>query len=335
MAQSDKDKRILFITYDLSGYYDSIYTELQNRYGQVDYYNTINYSYRYKNAWQRLKAFFYKTFYKTKLKNFYKYEPLIAEVSKNKYDIALVIRPDVFVDDHLKILRKISGKFIAYYHDSINNIPRKKDVLHFFDEIYSYEKRDADTYKLKFIPNFMYYEPEGSNPEPETDAFSVMSDDYRVKVLQKLGKVLSDTGYSYRFYVKRDNAETDPYITYIQKRINNEGVLQHIKQSRIIVDIHKFGIQDGLTFRVFEAMAFQKKLITTNTDIKNYDFYNPSNIYVIEDADNISIPEGFIETPYQPLPREIYNRYTVSHWVDMVAGGNYNEVEEKKYRNSK
>ena len=47
---------------------------------------------------------------------------------------------------------------------------------------------------------------------------------------------------------------------------------ENLKKSKIIVDIHKYGIQDGLTFRVFEAIGYHKKLITTNKDIKTYDF---------------------------------------------------------------
>jgi len=33
------DKKILFITYDLSGYYDAIHDELNTQYKHVDYYN--------------------------------------------------------------------------------------------------------------------------------------------------------------------------------------------------------------------------------------------------------------------------------------------------------
>ena len=38
-----------------------------------------------------------------------------------------------------------------------------------------------------------------------------------------------------------------------------------------------------MTMRVFEAFGAGKKLITTNADIINYDFYRPENIYIFKD----------------------------------------------------
>jgi hypothetical protein len=69
---------------------------------------------------------------------------------------------------------------------------------------------------------------------------------------------------------------------------------------------------------VFEAMGYHKKLITTNKEIVNYDFYDPANIFVIDDNEDISIPDAFFETPYKKLPPEVYNKYTVSAWVDTI-----------------
>ena len=61
-----------------------------------------------------------------------------------------------------------------------------------------------------------------------------------------------------------------------------------ILKSKIIVEIQR-NDQIGLSFRIFEALGYRKKLVTTNTDVVNYDFYNPQNILVI-DENNIEIP---------------------------------------------
>ena len=55
--------------------------------------------------------------------------------------------------------------------------------------------------------------------------------------------------------------------------------------------------QVGLSFRIFEALGHRKKLITTNKDIVNYDFYHPQNILVV-DENTIEIPEEFVTSPY-------------------------------------
>lgn len=314
-----ENKRVLFITYDMSGYYDSVYKELESRYAEVDYFNTLGISYKYKNAREKIYSFFYRFFTGKKLKSYYKYRELINSVKDNRYDITLIVRPDLFFDSHLRLLKGISKRFIAYYHDSINNIERKKDVIGFFDAVYSYEKKDVADYNLRFITNFIYFK--GSKPanSPEFDVFSVMSNDYRIGVLKKLALFLRVTGRSYYFYVvtSGENKE-DEGITFTTRRMNNDEVSSNIRKAAVIADIHKFGIQDGLTFRVFEAMGYRKKLITTNKDIVNYDFYDPANIFVINDNEDIAIPDAFFETPYKELPPEVYNRYTVSAWVDTI-----------------
>ncbi|QNK78901.1 hypothetical protein [Winogradskyella undariae] len=317
-----KSKKILFITFDLSGYYDCILDELKEQYSDVDFYNLANYrNVPYNNLAQRVKSFYYKKFKGLKLKNFYKYNPIIEEVKNNTYDTTLIVRPDLFFDSQLKILKENSSKLLAYYHDSINNIPRKKEVIHFFDKVYSYEKIDVKDYNLNFIPNFIYIKDYNKEDVINSSFFTIMSKDYRFYNLVKLANYLKNKPYDYNFLVHSDKPQPKhDTINFIQDRKNNNQVLEYINQSKIIVDIHKYGVQDGLTFRVFESLFFEKKLITSNSDIKNYDFYNPKNILVIEDFDNIDIPESFISEPYQKIPEAIYKKYHYSTWLKTVLG---------------
>lgn len=313
-----ENKKILFITFDMSGYYDGIHEELKRRYDTVDYYNTARISYRYKNIGEKIYSFFYKIFTGRKLKNFYKYKNMIDAIEGKKYDRTLVVRPDLFFDSQLEILKKSSDYSVAYYHDSINNIKRKKDVIHFFDKVYSYEKKDVADYNLTFIPNFIYFDPPQNTAPPEYDAFSVMSNDYRFATLKNVAAFFRQKRRSYKFFVAVNEAKQDELITFITKRMNNDEVIAEIRKAKIIVDIHKYGVQDGLTFRTFEALGFRKKMVTTNHDIKTYDFYDPENIFVIEDFKDINIPDAFFDTPYKEIPADIYRKYTVQAWLDKV-----------------
>jgi hypothetical protein len=81
-----------------------------------------------------------------------------------------------------------------------------------------------------------------------------------------------------------------------------------------LLDIHRDN-QSGLSFRVFECMGLHKKLITTNFNVKEYDFYNENNILVI-DANNPVIDADFFEKPYEEIPTEILEKYKLSGWVN-------------------
>ena len=86
-----------------------------------------------------------------------------------------------------------------------------------------------------------------------------------------------------------------------------------MKNAEILVDLVRQN-QTGLSFRFFEAMALHKKVITNNQTIKQYDFYNENNILLI-DNENIIIPDTFLNSKYQPLPEELYKKYTVENWI--------------------
>ncbi|OBQ56498.1 hypothetical protein JJL45_13250 [Tamlana sp. s12] len=314
-----KDKNILFITYDLSGYYKAIKNELKTHYYNVEYYNIASLKkYKYKHIFEKGFAAIYKVASKKKIKNYYQLQPIIDKTSSKTYDKIIIIRPDLFFDSQLKALKSRTDHFIAYYHDSISNIERKKEVVHFFDKAYSYEKKDVKDYQLEFLPNFIYLDDEPVIETPIYDAFTIMSDDYRLSTLEKLGRYLQKSNINYKFLVQSDKKTVSAQVTFVKERKSNKQVLNYLKKTKVIVDIHKYGIQDGLTFRVFESLYFEKKLITTNADIKTYDFYNPNNILVIDPNNAINIPEDFFSTPYEKVPSEIYQKYHYTNWLKTI-----------------
>ncbi len=312
-----ENKRVLLVTFDMSGYYDAVRDELKSRYAEVDYYNTATLSYRYRNLGEKLHSAVYKLFTGKKLKNYLKLRQLTDAVTSNHYDIALIVRPDLFFDSQLVAIRKSSHRMIAYYHDSVNNIPRKKDVIHYFDQVWSYEKADVEKYNLKFIPNFIYFRPQTDLAAPR-GAFSVASFDYRFPALEKVAEQLKSYGFPYRFFVMTNKPRHSGLVTFISRRMQNPEVIEEIKNASVIVDIHKFGVQDGLTFRTFEALGFGRKLITTNKDVASYEFFDPQNIFVIQNPEDFTLPADFLESQYRPVAEEVVRKFTVAAWLDSI-----------------
>ena len=72
--------------------------------------------------------------------------------------------------------------------------------------------------------------------------------------------------------------------------------------------------QTGLTMRTIEMIGLNKKIITTNSSITEYDFYSPNNVLVI-DRENVEIDLAFFETQYEKLEDNIYYNYSLSKWV--------------------
>lgn len=86
--------------------------------------------------------------------------------------------------------------------------------------------------------------------------------------------------------------------------------------TKIILDL-PHPLQNGLTMRTIEAIGANKKLITTNQDIKNYDFYDEDNICIL-DKENIDIKSDFFEKQYKRISDDIKNKYSLDSWIEDV-----------------
>ena len=89
--------------------------------------------------------------------------------------------------------------------------------------------------------------------------------------------------------------------------------------SKAILDINYTG-QKSLSMRAFEAMVAQRKYITTNGEIKNYDFYDSNNILII-DIENPIIPKEFLDSPFKPIDNAVLQKYTVDGLVEDLFKG--------------
>lgn len=101
------------------------------------------------------------------------------------------------------------------------------------------------------------------------------------------------------------------------KSLSHEEIADISKNSKAILDIQR-DIQSGLTMRTIEiALGMRKKLITTNSDIMKYDFYNENNILII-DRKNPIIKKEFLENEYIALDEKIYQKYSIKNWIKNI-----------------
>jgi hypothetical protein len=103
---------------------------------------------------------------------------------------------------------------------------------------------------------------------------------------------------------------------FIFKPLAKSEILALIARARIVVDVER-PVQAGLTMRTMEMLGAGRKLITTNPQVLQADFFEPSNIAVI-DRLRPDLPAAFVTAPYVPQPAERLRRYSLSGWLDDV-----------------
>jgi hypothetical protein len=309
--------RITIISFDNWGFNQHIEKCLLEKGNIVNHIDINSFKYKYPNLLYRVKNFIFKLFIKKNLKHVYYGEKIIQLLNnQEKQDLILTIKGDFIDNKSIIEFKNYTKKSIAFFNDAISRYPNIKNVLPFFDEVYSFEKKDCDKYNLKFKTNFIYQQNKENKEKHKYQLFNISSKDKRTKIILKIAAALQKIDIKYKIIIfdNRKKLSKSSGVEIIEKPIPLEKVNQFIDESKVLLDIHRTK-QDGLSFRVFESLGNEKKLITTNQDIKSYNFYNPNNIFVI-DLKNPTFPKSFFESPYQRINSEIFNKYLVENWVE-------------------
>lgn len=258
---------------------------------------------------------------------------LIDRIKKNgiQYDYVFVIKGERLKKEFLSELKRISpkAKFLLYMWDDVARVINFIENKEIYDEIYSFDRMDIEKYDLKFLPLFYCddFITKKDNLKDIDLFFSGWMHSDRRNIIERILPVLKKNKMNYYVHLytgrlkiikdrlmKMEFVKNPEYIKYKKISIEKNAVLTN--RSRIILDIQHY-TQNGLTMRVFEALSAKCKIITTNIDIKNYDFYNQNNILII-DRNNPEINEEFLTSPIKDIPDDIVNRYSLENWIRTI-----------------
>ena len=257
--------------------------------------------------------------------NFYKRE--VLKKCTREYELIFVIQGEGLVPKFLLWLRaKYHAIPMVYYlWDSIKNKPKLQENFSYFDRVITFDYKDAKSFDLDFAP--LFFSPELQDAKNAKNAKNLYDlsfvgtiHDDRASIIQTIKNNSSHlklfvyfyTPSQWVFYIRRffnkDYFKLDLNELHFEQLSYDE--VQKIRHdSNIILDIHHRN-QSGLTIRTIETIALGKKIATTNSDIKYYDFYDPRNIFILN-RKNLKIPASFFKIPYKPLSKNIIHRYSL------------------------
>lgn len=212
------------------------------------------------------------------------------------------------------------ARIIIYYVNPM--APTDRKCPRFYQgmgcEFYTFDPKDAVEYNMVFKPLFYSggVQQFSERTDIVQDIFFVGVDKNRLPMLIKLKEEFAKANLTSKMIVVADkhrNYSSDEK-TMLSQPISYEDVIDNVRHSRCVLDIVQAG-QSGITLRPMEAMMNDKKLITNNLYIKEYDFYNPENIFILQERD-ISELAGFVRKPMVPVPLDIKENYTFEKWAE-------------------
>jgi hypothetical protein len=236
-------------------------------------------------------------------------------------DYTLLFRADIYPIETVLKLREKSKSMITYHWDGLHRFPAIKKLIPYFDRFFVFDPKDVSD---NFLPttNFYFNSENGVVvSKPTYDIYFMGS--FISQRMPEIEKFLNDIrrlNLKTYFHIfcsseKKQKQFQLPEITYSTHHISYFENLENIKKSNVVIDFLN-GTHDGISFRVYECIQFDKKLITNNPKIKMYNFYHPNNIFLWT-GNNIKELKDFLQVEYIILPK-IKETYSFSNWINYV-----------------
>jgi hypothetical protein len=341
-----KGKKIVLLMPNFFNYSTLLINELERRGAVVEFIeNKIQ---RFDPASPQCKMRFLRQIYYDLFSVRWRYLKKLIN-TKVSYDIFLCINGFSFDGKLVQELRETNPNIqcVLYLWDS-TKMYDWGSITSYFDKSFSFDPLDAQHLGISYLANFYPKDVQVSNIVPAKDLFFIGSQHAdRYDILKKIvDRVKGQSIYEIHLLIKYRNilhskilynvlkySKSNFAIGFvenyelIEKKIKDnfliyapispEIVKNMMESSRCVLDIQA-PTQVGLPHQLILALAMGKKIITTNQWIRNFDFYNPAQILIIN-RDNPSISMDFLKTdlPSMKLSESIEGS-RIDNWVDRI-----------------
>lgn len=160
-----------------------------------------------------------------------------------------------------------------------------------YDVVFAFDLVDAKKYQFSYSPLIYDADPtydKNTKESKDNLVFYVGQAKDRLPGLLSCFEKLKKLRIATDFHIVNVNEEDIKYSNEIiyNKFMSYDECVDSIQQSTCLIDVIQ-GDSTGLTIKTCEAVCYDKKLITTNRHVKEYPFYDPRYIRIVEVPDDI------------------------------------------------
>jgi hypothetical protein len=254
---------------------------------------------------------------------------ILRAIRGSTCDYVLIIKSIDLRPEFLAKLRdsQAQATFILYQWDSLARLPGIERRLPFFDRVLTFDRKESVSRPgLEFRPLFY---------RDEARILASAEDDARVD-LCFIGWLHSDRLGLVRRLQALAHGQRLTFFVYLYTglftcaRLAFSGEARNVhfrplgyaelmsfsSRASVIVDL-PHPAQSGMTMRAIEAVGLGKKLLTTATDVLQYDFYTGDRVKLLS-PDQLNLDREFIRSAVPPLPESVRRRYSLERWLEDV-----------------
>jgi hypothetical protein len=256
---------------------------------------------------------------------------LLKLIASIEFDYAFVIKGELLSEAFITQLKAHNEHaiFILYQWDSIRRTPSVLRLCPYFNRVLSFDRQDClEHSNFTFRPLF-YRDDAHSGEHPSSSSsydltFIGWLHSDRLDRLLAIEAEFRARGLRVHFYLYTGIG------TYLRHLVRGEHRLLHFRKlpfehvskivaaSKCVLDL-PHPDQNGLTMRAIEAIGMRRKLVTTGSDIVNYDFYDRRNVLSIQELNAAEIA-SFVEGDSISVPDDVLRKYSLDKWLEDIFG---------------
>jgi hypothetical protein len=261
------------------------------------------------------------------------YEQITKEIADREFNIVFLLNPEAMPLSFLEMCKSRwqNAAVVMYMWDSIQNRKNTLDYVPYCDRVLTFDKGDAALHKFDFRP--LFYLDLYSDIRQEAALISydlcfmgtVHSDRY--SIVKGVKEWCNANGLRCYFYLYMQN-KTFYYVNKLTKKNGDPSIeeisftkrsaaeiVDVVRSSRAVLDIQHFK-QTGLTMRTLETLGAGKKLITTNPDVRKYDFYDQGRVMVIDRSNPaVALNLEFFQEDNCQVSEAVIDSYSIRSWL--------------------
>ena len=195
-----------------------------------------------------------------------------------------------------------------------------------FDYVFTFDQADAQKYGFSFTDAFYSVLPQRGDQTSETekkDIYYIGGNKGRLQDLLALYSAMKDNNVSsvYRITDVEESEQRWKGEIIYNDFIDYSATVEELRTCNCILELIASD-QFGATLRYYEAVCYNKKLLTNNKNVINLPFYNPDYIHIFENPEDIDwdwVKERI------PVDYHYDGRFSPVHLIDKII-----ELEEAK-----
>lgn len=215
--------------------------------------------------------------------------------------------------DNERIFREIkrrypSAKIVIYFEDLYDTGIGKLDYTmldRYADLVVTYDRDDARKHGFLYYPTFLSKLDCGVETCESDVTFCGAAKARYGKIIDVM-RLLESKGLKCDFMVSRllPGQQKVEGIGYIKRIISYRHYLEHVLRSRCILEIMQENAT-GYTLRTWEALLYDKILLTDNKAILSASFYNPEQFIYFDRPEDIPVEKLKAEIEHNPFAGNI------------------------------